>query len=66
MRNAIQNSFAEGDFVEVPAEYFDDDEDVAAGENAVVSEGAWVFFLQLSFFSDNDTCGGCSSLTVLF
>ena len=52
MRNAIQNSFAEGDFVEVPAEYFDDDEDVAAGENAVVCEGAWVFFLQLSFFSD--------------
>ena len=50
MRNAIQNSFAEGDFVEVPAEYFDDDEDVAAGENAVVSEGAWVFFFTTFIF----------------
>jgi hypothetical protein len=66
MRNAIQNSFAEDDFVEVPAEYFDDDEDVAAGENAVVSEGAWVFFYNFHFLVIYETCGGCSSLTVLF
>ena len=32
MSNVMQNSFAEGDIVEVPAEYFDDDDDLAAGK----------------------------------
>jgi hypothetical protein len=36
MSNTSQNSFAEGDIVEVPAEYFDYDDDLSAGESRVV------------------------------
>jgi hypothetical protein len=43
MSNANQNSFAEGDIVEVPAEYFDDDDGLVAGENPVVCAGVWGF-----------------------
>ena len=43
MSNANQNSFAEGDIVEVPAEYFDDDDGLVAGKNPVVCAGVWGF-----------------------
>lgn len=49
MSNANRNSFAEGDIVEVSAEYFDDDDASAAGENAVVCKGVWGFVYNFQF-----------------
>jgi hypothetical protein len=49
MSNASQNSFAEVDIVEVPAEYFDDDDDLSAGESRVVCEGVWCFVYNFHF-----------------
>ena len=45
MSNTSQNSFAEGDIVEVLAEYFDYDDDLSAGESRVVFEGVWGFVI---------------------
>jgi hypothetical protein len=66
MSNANQNSFAEGDIVEVPAEYFDDDDNLAAGENTVVCAGVWGVVYNFHFLVIFETIEGHCSLSVLF
>jgi hypothetical protein len=66
MSNTSQNSFAEGDIVEVPAEYFDYDDDLSAGESRVVFEGVWGFVYNFHFLVIFETFEGHNSLSVFF